>query len=37
MNTGSVAFHQSMGFSVTGPVAAYNGPGHDMIVFERTR
>jgi GNAT superfamily N-acetyltransferase len=36
VNTGSVAFHRSMGFSVTGPVIAHNGPGHDMIVFERT-
>jgi ribosomal protein S18 acetylase RimI-like enzyme len=36
VNTGSVAFHRSMGFSVTGPVTAHNGPGHDMIVFERT-
>ena len=34
-NTGSVAFHRSMGFSVTGPVAGYNGPGQDRIVFRR--
>jgi hypothetical protein len=36
VNTGSVAFHRSMGFSVTGPVTGHNGSGHDMIVFERT-
>ncbi len=34
-NTTSVAFHRSMGFSVTGPVADYNGPGRDRILFER--
>jgi len=33
-NTGSVAFHQSMGFTVTGPVQNYNGPGRPMVVFE---
>jgi hypothetical protein len=30
-----VAFHQSMGFAVTGPVPGYNGPGRDLIVFRR--
>jgi ribosomal protein S18 acetylase RimI-like enzyme len=35
-NTGSVAFHQSMGFAVTGPVPGYNGPGRDFIVFHRS-
>ena len=35
VNSGSVAFHQAMGFTVTGPVAGYDGPGHDKILFER--
>jgi ribosomal protein S18 acetylase RimI-like enzyme len=35
VNSGSVAFHRSMGFTVTGPVADYDGPGRDKIVFER--
>jgi ribosomal protein S18 acetylase RimI-like enzyme len=35
VNTGSIRFHRSMGFTVTGPVADYNGPGHDLVVFER--
>jgi hypothetical protein len=30
-----VAFHQSMGFAMTGPVPGYNGPGRDLIVFRR--
>jgi ribosomal protein S18 acetylase RimI-like enzyme len=34
-NAGSVAFHRSMGFTVTGPVADYHGPGRDLILFER--
>ena len=34
-NAGSVAFHQAMGFTVTGPVADYDGPGHDKFFFER--
>jgi ribosomal protein S18 acetylase RimI-like enzyme len=34
-NTGSVAFHRAMGFTVTGPVAAHNGPGHDYFIFHR--
>ena len=34
-NRGSVAFHQALGFTVTGPVAGYNGPGRDYLVFER--
>jgi ribosomal protein S18 acetylase RimI-like enzyme len=36
VNAGSAAFHAAMGFSVTGPVADYNGPSRDMLVFERT-
>jgi len=34
-NAGSIAFHRSMGFAVTGPVPDYNGPGRDFVVFER--
>ena len=34
-NSGSVAFHRRMGFTVTGPVPGYNGPGMDRIVFTR--
>ena len=34
-NDGSIRFHQAMGFAVTGPVAGYNGPGRDRIVFSR--
>jgi ribosomal protein S18 acetylase RimI-like enzyme len=36
VNAGSVAFHRRLGFTVTGPVAGYNGPGQDLMVFERT-
>ncbi|MDI6104150.1 GNAT family N-acetyltransferase [Actinoplanes sp. NEAU-A12] len=35
VNTGSIAFHQSMGFTVTGPVVGYDGPGKDMMVFDQ--
>lgn len=35
VNAGSIAFHRSLGFTVTGPVAGYDGPGRDFIVFER--
>jgi ribosomal protein S18 acetylase RimI-like enzyme len=35
VNSGSVAFHRSMGFTVTGPIDGYDGPGHDKIFFER--
>jgi ribosomal protein S18 acetylase RimI-like enzyme len=34
-NTGSAAFHRALGFTVTGPVEDYNGPGLAMLVFER--
>lgn len=34
-NAGSIAFHRSMGFAVTGPVPDYNGPGRDFVTFER--
>jgi ribosomal protein S18 acetylase RimI-like enzyme len=35
VNARSVAFHRAMGFTVTGPVADYDGPGHGKIVFRR--
>jgi predicted GNAT superfamily acetyltransferase len=35
VNLRSAAFHRAMGFTVAGPVEGYNGPGHDMLVFER--
>jgi ribosomal protein S18 acetylase RimI-like enzyme len=35
VNSGSIRFHRSMGFTVAGPVPDYNGPGHDLVVFER--
>jgi ribosomal protein S18 acetylase RimI-like enzyme len=34
VNTPSIAFHRAMGFSVTGPVPDYEGPGRDYMVFE---
>jgi ribosomal protein S18 acetylase RimI-like enzyme len=36
VNIQSAGFHQAIGFAITGPVNGYNGPGHDMLVFERT-
>jgi ribosomal protein S18 acetylase RimI-like enzyme len=35
VNSGSIAFHAALGFSVTGPVTDYDGPGRDMMVFAR--
>lgn len=35
VNQRSADFHRAMGFSITGPVAAYNGSGQDMLVFDR--
>lgn len=35
VNQTSIAFHRRMGFTVRGPVPGYNGPGHDLVVFER--
>lgn len=32
-NTGSIRFHQSLGFTVSEPVADYNGPGRPMVAF----
>jgi predicted GNAT superfamily acetyltransferase len=34
-NGGSEAFHRALGFTVRGPAADYNGPGREMLVFER--
>jgi ribosomal protein S18 acetylase RimI-like enzyme len=34
-NEGSAAFHRALGFTVTGPVADYDGPGRDYMLFER--
>jgi ribosomal protein S18 acetylase RimI-like enzyme len=34
-NAGSIAFHESMGFTVTGPLPGYNGPGADRVLFRR--
>jgi len=34
-NADSIAFHTSMGFTVTGPIRGYDGPGKDMMVFDR--
>jgi L-amino acid N-acyltransferase YncA len=35
VNTGSIAFHRALGFSVTGPVPGYDGPGRDLVRFDR--
>ncbi|HYK27472.1 MAG TPA: GNAT family N-acetyltransferase [Streptosporangiaceae bacterium] len=35
VNEPSAAFHRAMGFNVTGPVPDYDGPGRDMLIFER--
>jgi ribosomal protein S18 acetylase RimI-like enzyme len=34
-NGASVAFHQHLGFAVSGPVEDYNGRGRPMMVFSR--
>ncbi|WP_084960521.1 GNAT family N-acetyltransferase [Thermoactinospora rubra] len=34
-NSASIAFHTAMGFSVTGPVAGYDGPAVDRVVFDK--
>ena len=36
VNVTSAHFHRALGFAVTGPLPGYNGPGHDMLVFERS-
>ncbi|TMR96773.1 GNAT family N-acetyltransferase [Nonomuraea basaltis] len=35
VNEASIAFHRRMGFTVAGPVPDYNGPGADLVTFER--
>jgi ribosomal protein S18 acetylase RimI-like enzyme len=35
VNSGSIAFHAALGFSVTGPVTGYDGPGRDLMAFRR--
>jgi ribosomal protein S18 acetylase RimI-like enzyme len=35
VNTGSIAFHERMGFTVRGPITDYNQPGTAHVVFER--
>jgi ribosomal protein S18 acetylase RimI-like enzyme len=35
VNSGSIAFHQRMGFTVNGPYAGYDGPGKNMVKFTR--
>lgn len=35
VNSGSIAFHQAMGFSVSPPRIGYDGPGKDMVKFTR--
>lgn len=35
VNAGSIAFHRAMGFAVSAPKTAYNGPGTDMVKFTR--
>lgn len=34
-NTGSQEFHRAMGFSVSDPVAEYDGPGTSRVLFRR--
>jgi predicted GNAT superfamily acetyltransferase len=36
VNAGSIAFHTAMGFTVTGPVPGYDGPGDVKVRFERS-
>lgn len=35
VNLRSAEFHRALGFTVSGPVRDYNGPGHEMLVFDR--
>lgn len=35
-NTGSIRFHQGLGFSASEPVADYNGPARPAVVFRRS-
>ncbi|MFE1594542.1 GNAT family N-acetyltransferase [Nocardia sp. NPDC058705] len=34
-NYTSIDFHRSLGFTVTGPIPNYNGPGRSLITFTR--
>lgn len=34
-NLRSAEFHRALGFTVSGPVRDYNGPSHEMLVFDR--
>jgi ribosomal protein S18 acetylase RimI-like enzyme len=36
VNFRSAEFHRALGFRVSGPVRDYDGPGHEMLVFDRT-
>ena len=36
VNVDSIAFHRSLGFDISGPVADYDGPGADRVVFSRS-
>jgi ribosomal protein S18 acetylase RimI-like enzyme len=36
VNLRSAEFHRALGFRVSGPVGGYNGPDHEMLVFDRT-
>ncbi|MCT9934437.1 GNAT family N-acetyltransferase [Planotetraspora sp. A-T 1434] len=36
VNETSIAFHGGMGFTVSPPIPDYNGPGRDLVTFERT-
>jgi ribosomal protein S18 acetylase RimI-like enzyme len=35
VNVGSIAFHRSLGFSVSDPIADYDGAGADRVLFSR--
>lgn len=35
VNERSIAFHRAMGFAVSEPIVAYDGPGKDMVKFSR--
>ncbi len=35
VNETSISFHRRMGFAVTGPARDHDGPGHDLMLFER--
>ena len=35
-NTGSLAFHEAIGFELGPPQAGYDGPGEDRVVLTRS-